>query len=539
MKTFSDKRERVNCHGDPRVNRRAGARANVWSKIRGNILFAFALILLCGLRIFATAESTDGALILEHAGSNENIYSAETGDFISYLRDSVVFRYEDLRISAEEATWHRSNGIVDFSNNVRVEQRGQVMTCDQLRFERDKNVLTASGNVLYRDSAGVTFIRGRTAEYSTDKKECVLRGNPLLTRIDTTETDTLFISGRVMVYNDSLKIATVTDDVKITRGELTATCRWSRYFAETNTALLRIFPVINYESHRVVGDSIDLVFGEETLESARVMGNAHGFYSEVSEASGNSVTTNVWSDSLHLSMFESGKINSMKAFGNARGSFTEIAAATGNVTRTDISSDSLRMFMFETGKINSIKANGGARGKYSETAAETGNATAINLMSDSMHIFMFDNGKINTMKAFGEAHGRSAEWSAVSERDSTITHIWSDSLRVMLSDAGRISSMRAFENVLSRNFVAGDSARANEVSGRRMILMFDTDGKIERAVVRGDARSVYFIEESDGGGTNIAGGDRIIVTFTQGRARRLQVHGNASGIYFPRADLVD
>jgi hypothetical protein len=93
--------------------------------------------------------------------------------------------------------------------------------------------------------------------------------------------------------------------------------------------------------------------------------------------------------------------------------------------------------------------------------------------------------------------------------------------------------MRAFGNVESKNFVLGDSARANEVSGRTMTLAFGNNGKIEKAVVRGNAKSIYYIEEADGGGSNRAGGDRITVTFQMGKAKKLQVRGNAKGIYFP------
>jgi lipopolysaccharide export system protein LptA len=518
MKTSSDRYPRVN----PLAGRCTSART-------GTCVIA-AIVLLCSLYAFA---DTGGALILEHADSNENFYESTTGEFISYLRGNVVFLLDDIRMSAEDAAWQRNAGRVNFNRNVKVEQRGQVMTCDHLYFERDKNVLIATGNVLYVDSAKITFMRGDMATYATDKKECLLRGNPLLMRIDTTETDTLFIRGKFMMYNDSIKIATVTEDVKITRGSLTATGRRAFYHVDENMAQLRINPVINYEDHKIVGDSVDLFFGKESLQGASVMGSAHGFYSEAADSSMDTTVMNIWSDSLALSMFESGKINSIKAFGNARGDYSEIPAGPKAATVTNIVSDSMHMFMFETGKVRAMKAYGNARGKYSETGADQRSAMATDISSDSMHMFMFETGRISGMKAFGKAHGRSAEWSASSSNDSTITHIWSDSLRVAMTDEGKINTMRAFGNVISKNFVVGDSARTNEVSGNRMTLVFDSSGKIERAVVRGNAKSRYFVDEADGGGSNVASGDQIIVTFTQGKAQRLRVRGNARGIYFP------
>jgi hypothetical protein len=379
-----------------------------------------------------------------------------------------------------------------------------------------------------------------------------------------------------MKYTESLKIATVLDNVNIRQGGLTATCRKADYFSETSVALLRTNPVINYEKHKVVGDSIDLFFSDEALKSASVMGRAHGYYKEIADSSKDTTITNIWSDSLYLSMFESGKIEYMKAFGNARGGYTEAGADNGDKSKMHITSDSLHMHMFETGKVRSMKAFANARGDYSdsssqsgiatatklvgdslhmfmfetgkmramkalgnangdyfESSARTGGAMAMNIASDSLHMFMFQTGKMRAMMAVGGAHGRSSEWGAAST-DSAITHIWGDSLRVRVAETGRIRSMRAAGQVRCLNFALADSAaRANEVTGQTMTLSFSPAGQIERALVKGGAQSIYYIEEAEGGGTNRAGGDQILVAFQNGKAQRLRVRGKASGIYFP------
>jgi lipopolysaccharide export system protein LptA len=492
------------------------------------------------------------------------------------LRGNVVFRYENIRIFSDEATWQKNKGIVDFRKNVRVEQTGQVLTCERLNFVRDNKLLTASGGVFYEDSAKITVIRGTNAEYRTDIKEATLWGSPLLPRIDEAAGDTLFIRGRTMKYNDSLKIATVIDNVNIHQGSLVATCRKADYFSGTSIAQLRTNPVINYEKHKVVGDSIDLFFSDEALKNASVMGKAHGYYREIADSSKDTTITNIWSDSLYLSMFESGQIEYMKAFGNARGDYSEASAETGDkakmritsdslymhmfetskvrsmkafgnargdysdsssqsglATATKLAGDSLHMFMFETGKMRAMKALGNAGGDYFEASARTGGAMSMNITSDSLHMFMFKTGKMRAMMAVGGAHGRSAEWGAAST-DSAITHIWGDSLRVRIAETGRIRSMRAVGQVRCLNFALADSAaRTNEVSGQTLTLSFGPTGQIERALVKGGAQSIYYIEEAEGGGTNRAGGDQILVAFQNGKAQRLRVRGKASGIYFP------
>jgi len=456
-----------------------------------SLIVLFVLLLFYPTAAFA---STDGALILERANSNENIYSG--GELVSNLRGNVVFRYEDMRISSDEATWWRKAGRVDFRKKVKVERAGDVMTCDRMRFSRDRNILTAAGQFRYQDSAQVTFLSGSEAEYSIDRKTFLLRGSPLLVRKDSTDTDTLFISGRIMTYDDSLKIATVTDDVRITRGHLKATCKTAQYFAETDMAYLRTSPEVFYEGHQVVGDTIDLHFGKEALKSARVVGNSHGRYTEVASSSNDTSVTHIWSDSLLLTMSESdsgkGRLETMKAFGKVRGRYVEVSPVSKDTSITNIWSDSLLLTM----------------------SSDTG------------------DGRLETMKAFGNVHGRYVEIS-FSSKDTSVTNIWSDSLLLTMSETGKLDSMQAFGRVLSRYFTAGDSTKANEVSGRTMTLKFNEAGKIETAFVLGNAKSIYYIEESDGGGRNEASGDQITVRFALGRARLLHLKGSARGIYFP------
>jgi len=495
-------------------------------------LLMITLLLCSAEKLFAAPPA--GALVLERANSNENIYDNQTEDFISYLRGDVRFRYDDISISADSAVWRKNDGLIDFTTNITVSHKGQIMTCERLYFVKGDKLLTASGNVLYQDSAKITFIRGNTAEYMTDKKECTLRGDPLLTRVDSASADTLFIRGRTMVYNDSTKIATVNENVRIDRGELSATSKRGEYSVKKNIAKLRTNPIINYEKHKMVGDSVDLFFGKETFEGATIIGNTHGRYTEASDSTKDTTVADIWSDSMSLSMYDSKKVNSMKAFGNARGKYSEKSASSSAVTTTDITSDSLHLFMFEkTGKINAIKAFGDAKGHYRESADTAKSSLSTDISSDSLRVSMFETGKINSMTAFGKAHGRNAEWSATGTKDSLITHIWSDSLRVRMSNAGKINSMRAFGNVISRNFTVGDSARSNEVSGRTLMLTFGENGKVEKAIVMGGAKSVYFIDEADGGGCNKANGEQIIVTFGGGKAQRLKVLGRAKGVYFP------
>jgi lipopolysaccharide export system protein LptA len=337
------------------------------------------------------------SLVLESANSNEN--SFENDEFISVLRGNVVFTYDDMRIKSDEATWWRNQGKIIFVNHVKVYRGAQTVTCDQMHFTKNTNMLIANGNFHFIDTLEKTQIKGKDAEYHVQSKYFQLTGKPELTKFDTASAETLFISAEKMWYIDSLKCAYVTDNVKIIKGKLLSKCQNARYYTQTSFAQLRTNPDVTYQINYVKGDSIDLLFGKKSLKSANVMGHAYGTYIDTTGIKKDSSFTYIWGDSLLMSMSDSGKLDSLWVYGKAKSKYY-VTDQPENVN--EASGKRILMSFDKFGDADFVKVWGNARSRYFITEQKT---KGINESSGDSITVEFNRGKASRLTLAGSARG--------------------------------------------------------------------------------------------------------------------------------------
>jgi lipopolysaccharide export system protein LptA len=300
------------------------------------------------------------SLILESANSNEN--TLLNGELISVLRGNVVFVYDDIRIRSDEATWWRKRGTVAFNNNIKVVRGKQRITCKRMNFTKDNNLLTATGNFDFYDSAALSRLHGNDAEYHISQKIFRLKGDPVLIRYDTVKTETLTIRSITMSYVDSLKRATGTDSVRIRKGPLFSTCGLVHYFTNTNKALLRRTPQVWYGIHYLSGDSINLDFTKESLRDASIKGGSHGIYADTSGGQrGDTAYTHLWGDSLYMAVSDSGRLDVIWAVGKAASkNYRNSEPAIANTANGKI----MMLGFGRDGNVRNLKIWGNARSTY-------------------------------------------------------------------------------------------------------------------------------------------------------------------------------
>jgi lipopolysaccharide export system protein LptA len=374
--------------------------------------FRFGRYSLCGPAVFRgvlllvvcvtfAAEKTglkkNAALILQSANSNENSYS--NGEFVSILRGNVVFLYDDITIRSDEATWWRNEGRVNFRNNIRISQESQLLTCDRMQFTKQTNRIDASGHFLYRDTAQLTELSGDKAGYRLDTKFFTLTGDPRLIRYDTTSAETLTIVGRKVTYADSVKEATVIDSVVITKGTLVSHCGKAVYNTESSLAQLRRNPRVTYDIHEIVGDSIDLQFGEESLKGASIYGGAHGVYIDTAQKGRDTAFTHVWGDSLYMSISDSGYLDSLYVVGKA---VSKYFAASSSDMVNQANGKVMVMSFGKDGDVNRVKLWGNARSTY---FIEENDSRGVNEASGDSITVEFSNGKAAFLNLAGSARG--------------------------------------------------------------------------------------------------------------------------------------
>ena len=269
------------------------------------------LALCAAMAVFG--KSSD--LILKSANSNLNTMS-KTGDVISVLNGNVVFLYDDATIRSEYAKWFKSKGTVSFSNKVRIDRKDQTMTSDHMDYDKNKKWLTADGRIDFFDRHERVRVYGDRGYYYIDTKLLTVEGSPRFIFYDTTAKDTLEIRGKKITYDDSLKKATVKDNVTIRKGKLFSRCQTAIYYPDSGRAMLRITPDIAYETDSIRGDSVDMHFVKKVLKKVNVKGNSHGLYRDFGKT--DTALTHVFGDSLAMFLTDSGKIDSLWAFGNVK-----------------------------------------------------------------------------------------------------------------------------------------------------------------------------------------------------------------------------
>ncbi len=336
-------------------------------------------------------------LILQSANSNENSFI--NGEFVSVLSGNVVFIYDDITIRSDEATWWRNEGRINFSDNIRITQKSQILTCNKMHFTRQTNRIDAFGRFRYRDTVERVELTGETASYRIDTKYFTLEGKPRLVRFDTASAETLIIKGKKMIYNDSLKQAAVIDSVIITKGKLTSRCERAVYFTERNEAALRKQPRIVYDIHELAGDSIDLRFGKESLRSASVYPNAHGLYLDISGNDADTAFTNVWGDSLYMSVTDSGYLDSLWVNGKALSKYY----VTSSSDMVNQASGKVMLMSFgRDGNVEKVKIWGNARSTY---FIEEKDSRGVNEASGDSITVEFKKGKAVFLNLAGSARG--------------------------------------------------------------------------------------------------------------------------------------
>ncbi len=338
-------------------------------------------------------------LVLRHADRTE--ITLVRGEAVATLTGNVVFDYDDLTTYSDRARWWRDQGTVQLSGNVRVLRGEDSLTCNQLTFYKGRKQLEGLGQVDYRSPSDNVRIYGRQGRYDLAKDRFVLTGDPHFMRFDTAAAETLTIVSVEMIYEDSLGIATARRNVRITKGRLAATCDRASYATRDRHAKLRGTPHITYDEHSMDGDSVDLFFSGDTLKGVAVDGRAHGIYRETEGRTDTNVT-NVWSDSMYLSMTPQGGADSLWAWddvvstyylksakadsankvsgkamvltfesrrqlrnalvwGNARSTYY-VRERDGD-GRNEASGDTIQVF-FDAGKAVEIMINGSVRGAY-------------------------------------------------------------------------------------------------------------------------------------------------------------------------------
>lgn len=348
-------------------------------KIRYKSILIFTVAVLLNM-ICLNAEEKPSTLVLKNADYNRN--TQINGEWVSDLKGNVTFEYNNGTIHADQATWYRSEGKVLFQHNINVTIDSSQFSCQRINYYQNEKKIIADVNIdffdpkeqvriiaqnaeykmetkqlsltinpkifyydtstsdtttisskimTYDDSLKIATatndvkftnqkehitIFAQNAEYLFEQKYLTLRKNPKMIQYDTAQTETLTIVSEKMIYDDSLKTATLTDNVIMTQGVWKSICKNATYNTETGIAKLRDDPWIYYEIDELTGDSVDLFFNKRALKGVSVMRNVKGFQRDISKT--DTIFREVTGDSIYMSISDSSSLDKIWIWKNAK-----------------------------------------------------------------------------------------------------------------------------------------------------------------------------------------------------------------------------
>lgn len=340
------------------------------------------------------AKSSD--LILKSANSNVNTMSKD-GEVISELNGNVVFLYDDAVIKSEYAKWWKSKGVVSFSNKVRILRKTQTLTSDHVDYDKNKKWLITNGSLDFYDTKERVKLTGDRGTYYLDKKFLVVEGRPRFVFYDTTAHDTLDITGKKMTYDDSLKKASVYDDVVVRKGKLFTQSNEAFYYPDSGSAQLRMTPRIAFETDSLRGDSVDLAFTKKHLKRVKVKGQGHGQYKDFGAS--DTTLTHLLGDSISMFLTDSGKIDSLWAFGSVKSKYYPVK---NPLATNEAFGKQMTVSFNSRGEVSRVKVWGNARSIYN---VEEKDGRGKNEASGDSITVSFAKGKATHVKLSGTVRG--------------------------------------------------------------------------------------------------------------------------------------
>ncbi|MBD3316498.1 MAG: hypothetical protein GF344_11985 [Chitinivibrionales bacterium] len=354
-------------------------------------------VILTMTAFVVSLSGKSSTLILRRADFSEN--RMVRGGMVSELKGNVHFVYDDTEIKADFTRWRRHRGTAYFSGDVKVVRPHQTLTCRSMTYNRNGKKVVVTGDVDFMDTERNMRITGQRGTYYLEREDIVIDLNPRLERYDTTAGDTLVIVSKRMSYNDSLRMATATDDVVMTKGVMQATCSLAYFHPEDYRARLRSDPRIYYDEHRLTGDSIDLFFVDELLRGIAAMRNAEGIYHENGEE--DTIVTTIAGDSLYMGITESGKLDTIWVHRDAQ----SVYYAKRTPTKKNIAKGKRMVLSFnEEGEARRLRIEGNAESIYyvdDESGGEAGRNTAS---GDIIHV-TFRDGRAVYLRLSGGVRG--------------------------------------------------------------------------------------------------------------------------------------
>jgi lipopolysaccharide assembly outer membrane protein LptD (OstA) len=191
---------------------------------------------------------------------------------LAILEGAVVLRDKDLTLTGEHLSYDRRLKKATATNNPVLTQKNQTLTAATVTYDRAADMILGEGRVHGVDTKEKTEVWGDRVAYNRKSKSGFLTGSPrLVTQESGPNAKTTVLTAREIRFQDTPRVVTALDSVRVTRGEFTGRGDTLVLFDAENRAVFTGHPEAWDSQSRVRADSLDLYFTGHTLDRARAV----------------------------------------------------------------------------------------------------------------------------------------------------------------------------------------------------------------------------------------------------------------------------
>jgi len=313
----------------------------------------------------------------------------------------VVLLNKNSTLIADSVYFYRTKKVSIGMGNARIVDGNIAIFADNIRYDEIRQSSEANGNALFNNLLDKTQLRSGKINYLFELDSLFASGDPVLTKIDTTSEDTLFIRSLKMSGNTATSVYYAQDSVKIDRLQLHAESRRAEYNAAAEIITLNEEPFVLQSNEKLTGSKILMLLDEQKVTQIYVPENANAesiktllanrpanSLSGVDSSSSDNLilTREEVTDKLHgnsLRMYiEGDEVKRMVVSGMATSSYymSEDSVLQGlNI----VSGDTL-ILGFLNNEIRTILVMGGAAGNFNPDKYADGSDTTIYYNSETI-----------------------------------------------------------------------------------------------------------------------------------------------------------
>jgi lipopolysaccharide export system protein LptA len=252
--------------------------------------------------------------------SDNGVYYGETRTTVSPGKVRITDGH--LNLTAKSGHYDANLRRANFFQDVVAKDSQNTIYSDTMIYYRDSSKVFSYGNVKVVSYENSTTAYSDSLEYYRRTKYSKMTGNPELIQLDTVKTvnnqtdsvkvDTLFIKAKLLISNRRVSgsLLYAVDSVRLLRDNLSIACNNLSYYVRDSIFILQREPVIWYEKNQIFSDSMTLFLMNKSINKIDASGNAF-MLSEADTISKNAYNQ-IMGDSLQL-LFSGNKLDSVLA----------------------------------------------------------------------------------------------------------------------------------------------------------------------------------------------------------------------------------